>query len=139
MCCDVLRSELAFIALSTNEVCVYSIPENRVHSSFLAYNDEQIIFLQSVKTDHAVYLVVVTRTACILYLIGCGITKRVCSYIVNARKKPQNRKKYDNKYSYNVRYYFTSAKVTVLASDEGRVRVDSNTVASPMVSKEQLQ
>jgi len=37
--------------------------------------------------------------------------KRLCSYLINARKKPQKRK-YDNKYSYNVRYYFTTAKVT---------------------------
>jgi hypothetical protein len=37
--------------------------------------------------------------------------KRLCSYLVNARKKPK-KKKHDNKYSYNVRYYFTSAKVT---------------------------
>jgi len=33
--------------------------------------------------------------------------------LVNARKKPK-KKKHDNKYSYNVRYYFTSAKVTLL-------------------------
>ena len=41
--------------------------------------------------------------------------KRVCSYLVNARKKPK-KKKNENKYSYNVRYYFTSAKVTLLDS-----------------------
>lgn len=34
---------------------------------------------------------------------------------MNARKKPK-KKKHDNKYSYNVRYYFTSAKVTALVS-----------------------
>jgi hypothetical protein len=33
--------------------------------------------------------------------------------LVNARKKPK-KKKHDNKYSYNVRYYFTSAKITLL-------------------------
>ena len=80
-CCDV-HQDLAYIALNTNEISVYSIPENRVlfafpsyngnHSSTLcvtAYIDEQIIVLNGIKTDHANYLVVVTRTACILYLI----------------------------------------------------------------------
>jgi hypothetical protein len=62
--------------------------------------------------------VVVTRTACILYLIQKEQAKRVCSYLVNARKKPQ-KKKHDNKYSYNVRYYFTSAKVTLITTKGG--------------------
>ena len=52
------------------------------------YIDEQIIFLNAIQTDHANYLVVVTRTACILYLIQKEQAKRVCSYLVNARKKP---------------------------------------------------
>lgn len=116
---------MAYIALNTNEISVYSIKENRVLYSFLSYNgnkifialkyfiDEQIIFLQGIKTDHANYLLVVTRTACILYLVQKECVKRLCSYLVNARKKPK-KKKHDNKYSYNVRYYFTSAKVMSL-------------------------
>jgi len=39
--------------------------------------------------------------------------KRLCSYLVNARKKPK-KKKHDNKY--NVRYYFTSAKIMPLST-----------------------
>lgn len=79
--------------------------------------EEQIIFLQGIRTEHASYLVVVTRTACILYLVLKDATKRVCSYIVNARRKPK-KKKNENKYSYNVRYYFTTAKVTLVANTE---------------------
>jgi hypothetical protein len=71
---------MAYIALNTNEVCVYSIKENRVLYSFISYNgkhflpsdpnlDEQIIFLNGIKTDAANYLIIVTRTACILYLV----------------------------------------------------------------------
>lgn len=75
--------------------------------------DEQIIFLNGIKTEHANYLIVVTRTACVLYLVQKEQVKRLCSYLVNARKKPK-KKKHDNKYSYNVRYYFTSAKITPL-------------------------
>lgn len=39
ICCDVL-SELAYIALNTNEISVYSIKDNKVLYSFLSYNDE---------------------------------------------------------------------------------------------------
>jgi hypothetical protein len=75
--CDV-HKEHAYIALSTNEISVYSVVENRVLYSFSSYHgkelhlnfiDEQIIFLNGIKTGHANYLVVVTRTACIVYLI----------------------------------------------------------------------
>ena len=38
------------------------------------------------------------------------------SYMINARKKPY-RKKHNNKYSYAVRFYFTSAKI-VKSDDE---------------------
>lgn len=116
VCCDV-QEDLAYIALSTNEINVYSIKENRVLYQFVSYNDEQIIFLNGIKTDHANYLVVVTRTACLLYLVQKEAVKRVCSYIVNARKKPK-KKKNENKYSYNVRYYFTSAKITVVKGSQ---------------------
>jgi hypothetical protein len=121
--CDV-HKEHAYIGLSTNEVSVFSVTENRVLYTFPSYHgmkpclkliDEQIIFLNGIKTDHANYLVVVTRTACILYLIQKESAKRVCSYLVNARKKPK-KKKNENKYSYNVRYYFTCAKITLIES-----------------------
>jgi len=66
VCCDVL-SDLAYIGLNTNEICVYSVRENKLIFSFFSYNDEAIIFLGGVKTSNANYLIVVTRTSCILY------------------------------------------------------------------------
>ena len=36
VCCDV-HQELAYIGMSTNEITVYSIPENRVLYNFIAY------------------------------------------------------------------------------------------------------
>ena len=60
---------MAYIALNTNEINVYSIKDNKVLYSFISYNDEQIIFLNGIKTEHANYLIVVTRTACVLYLV----------------------------------------------------------------------
>jgi len=71
-----------------------------------------VICLKGLQTDYANYLVVVSRTACLLYLVLDAEAKRVCSYIVNARKQ---RKRGENKYSYNLRYYFTAAKVVVLS------------------------
>lgn len=58
VCCDV-HQELAYIGLSTNEITVYSIPENRVLYNFIAYGginsfyhfnniDEQLIFLNAI-------------------------------------------------------------------------------------------
>jgi hypothetical protein len=56
----------------------------------------------------------------------------MCSYIVNARKKPLN-SKHDNKFSYNVRYYFTSATVTIVAGDDmgAREAIGAGGSASP--------
>jgi len=36
VCCDV-HNEMAYIGLSNNEINIYSIPENRVLYSFIAY------------------------------------------------------------------------------------------------------
>jgi len=66
VCCDVMV-DLAYIGLNTNEICVYSVKENKVIFSFISYNDEAIIFLGGVKTASANYVIVVTRTSCILY------------------------------------------------------------------------
>lgn len=79
VCCDV-QQDMAYIALNTNEISVYSIKDNKVLYSFISYNgnqlyifintiDEQIIFLNGIKTEHANYLIVVTRTACVLYMV----------------------------------------------------------------------
>lgn len=51
-----------------------------------------------------------TRTSCILYLLQDDGVKRMTSYLLNSRKKPY-RAKHANKYSYAVRFYFTSAKI----------------------------
>ena len=64
------------------------------------------------QTDHANYLLVVTRTACVLYQILSDSAARMCSYIINARKKQSRR---ENKYSYKLRYYFTTARIQVLS------------------------
>jgi len=37
VCCDVMQ-DLAYIALNTNEISVYSIPHNKVLHSFMSYN-----------------------------------------------------------------------------------------------------
>jgi len=39
VCCDV-QQDMAYIALNTNEINVYSIKDNRVLYSFISYNDE---------------------------------------------------------------------------------------------------
>ena len=78
--------------------------------------EQTVIYLTSIETELADYLVVVTRTACVLYLLQDDGVKRMTSYLINARKKPY-RQKHTNRYSYAVRFYFTSAKI-VKAEDE---------------------
>lgn len=41
-CCNV-KDEMAYIALTTNEICVYNILQNRVFYNFMAYNGKYII------------------------------------------------------------------------------------------------
>ena len=42
ICCDVM-SDLAYIALNTNEISVYSVKDNKVLYSFLSYNGNNIV------------------------------------------------------------------------------------------------
>jgi len=44
VCCDV-QEELAFIGLSTNEISIFSIPENKVLYSFNSYNGKTILVI----------------------------------------------------------------------------------------------
>jgi hypothetical protein len=41
ICCDVM-SDMAYIALNTNEISVYSVKDNKVLYSFLSYNGKNI-------------------------------------------------------------------------------------------------
>lgn len=112
VCCHVM-DDLAIIGLSTFYINIFNTVNQKVVHSFQSYNGEQIIHLQCLKTEENKYLIVVTRTSCILYQILPAGVKRLCSYLINARKKPK-KAKHDNKYSYNVRYYFTCAKIQIV-------------------------
>lgn len=59
----------------------------------------------------------VTRTSCVLYSLQEDGVRRMTSYLINSRKKPY-RILEENRFSYSVRFYFTSAKV-IKASDDG--------------------
>ena len=76
-----------------------------------------MIFLTSIETEKADYLIVVTRTSCVLYSLHEDGVRRMTSYLINSRKKPF-RSIEENKFSYNVRFYFTSAKVVKALEDE---------------------
>jgi len=69
-----------------------------------------VIYLTSIETAKFDYLVVVTRTSCVLYTLLEDGVRRMTSYLINSRKKPY-RSLEENRFSYSVRFYFTSAKV----------------------------
>lgn len=71
-----------------------------------------------------------------LYHVQKEGVKRLCSYLVNARKKPQ-KKKHDNKFSYNVRYYFTSAKITSVTSGPFSIGKTGDSSQRKMISSTQ--
>ena len=74
-----------------------------------------MIYLTSIETDRADYLVVVTRTSCVLYSLSVDGVRRMTSYLLNSRKTAYRRTEV-NRYSYQVRFYFTSAKVIGVAA-----------------------
>ena len=76
-----------------------------------------MIYLTSIETSRADYLIVVTRTSCILYSLHEDGVRRMTSYLINSRKKPYISTE-ENRFSYSVRFYFTSAKV-IKAKEEG--------------------
>lgn len=76
-----------------------------------------MIYLLSIETEKADYLIVVTRTSCVLYSLHIDGVRRMTSYLINSRKKPY-RMIDENRFSYQVRFYFTSAKVVKAVEDD---------------------
>ena len=62
-------------------------------------------------------MIVVTRTSCVLYSLHIDGVRRMTSYLINSRKKPY-RMIDENRFSYQVRFYFTSAKVVKAVEDD---------------------
>ena len=108
LACDVDK-DLAYIAINNGEILVFSIFENKTVISFRAWQDEEVIFLKGIKTNQNNYLLVVYRSAALVYQIHRERVERLCSYILNSRKTPNY--KDGNSFSSHLRFYFTSAKV----------------------------
>ena len=77
---------------------------------------QTVIYLLSIETEKADYLIVVTRTSCVLYSLHVDGVRRMTSYLLNSRKRPY-RTIEENRFSYQVRFYFTSAKVVKAVED----------------------
>ena len=118
VCCHVMKN-FAFIALNTNEINVYSVEKEEVVLCFTAYNDEQIISVHGLNNEVGeTFLIVVTRTSCILYKVNIPTTPgkseatvdKISAYLINSKKKLKKRK-HNKKYNSNFRYYFTASNV----------------------------
>ena len=117
LCCDVV-GQMAFIALNNSEITVHSIFENKQILSFNAWQSEEVIFLKAMLTRLNTYLIVVYRTASLLYQVKGDRVERVCAYFLNSKKCPAHKHDVNNKYSNNSRFYFTSARIELLHDSE---------------------
>ena len=124
--CHVSANGFAYLAIDSNKIIVYNLRTKEVHSVFESYQskyknlyksynlivclDQTVIYLTSMETARSDYLIVVTRTSCILYSLLDDGVRRMTSYLINSRKKPY-RSLDENRFSYSVRFYFTAAKV----------------------------
>lgn len=104
--------------LATNKgVILYSLIDNSIVFEFKPYNNEQVIDIYCYKTAEFQYLVVTTRTSCILYKVFLGVAEpfveKVWGYYINA-KRMENVSRHSSKFNNNFRFYFTSAKITEL-------------------------
>lgn len=108
--CHVSANGFAYLAIDSNKIIVYNLRTKEVHSVFESYQNQTVIYLTSMETARSDYLIVVTRTSCILYSLLDDGVRRMTSYLINSRKKPY-RSLDENRFSYSVRFYFTAAKV----------------------------
>ena len=133
MACHVSRSNIAYLAIDSNKIIVYNLTTKEVQSIFDSYQSQTVIYLTSIETEFADYLVVVTRTSCVLYSLHEDGVRRMTSYLINSRKKPY-RSSEENRYSYSVRFYFTSAKVVKAKDDESSKEGAEKTRINPLAS-----
>ena len=109
--CDINADGVVFCALENNLICVYSPEDKCCLTEFESYNNEDVIHIEHRDTMKSDYLVVTTRTSCILYLIQEDVVKRICAYFLNAKKMRLGNSGSKSKYSYSSRYYFTTVKI----------------------------
>ena len=62
-------------------------------------------------------MLIVYRTASLLYKVLPDRIERLCTYSLNPRKSPAYKNDSNNKYSNNSRFYFTSARIELLFNE----------------------
>ena len=66
LCCDVLK-DFAYIAINNCEILIFSIYAGNTKITFRAWQDEEVIFLKAIETYENSYLLVVYRSAALMY------------------------------------------------------------------------
>jgi len=139
--CHVSASGMAYLAIDSNKIIVYNLSEKEVQSVFESYQCQTVIYLSSIETARNDYLIVVTRTSCVLYALFEDGVRRMTSYLINSRKRPY-RSLEENRFSYSVRFYFTSAKIIKAQEEEhgatpaANGSTDARQTAQPIAKKE---
>jgi hypothetical protein len=105
---------VAYIALNSNEIMVYSIQERKTLITHPSWQNEEVIYIQGVKTLENSYVMVVYRTASILYKVQKTKLQKISTYIINSKKTPSYKIDLNNKHQNNSRFYFTSANIRPL-------------------------
>lgn len=114
--CACTFGQLLFLATNKN-IIIYSFDKSMLIHEFKPYNSEQVIDIFAYKAREQDYLIVTTRTSCILYKTDVDDLdtkiEKVCGYYLNAKKRT-SRKQASSKYNTNFRFYFTSCKISSL-------------------------
>jgi len=82
----IMDQELAYIGLNSHLIVVYDFASKRVVYSFETYRQEDVIHIETISTLLNDYLLVVTRTSCVVYFVKEYSLERIAAYTLNAIK-----------------------------------------------------
>jgi hypothetical protein len=96
---------------------VYSIQDHRTLITHPSWQNEEVIFIKGIKTLENSYVLIVYRTASILYRVLPESLEKVTTYIINSKKNPSYKADLNTKHQNNSRFYFTSARIKTLYNE----------------------
>jgi len=96
-----------------------------------------VIFIKGIKTYERSYVLIVYRTASILYRVDPDRLEEESIYITNSKKTPSYKADLNSKHQNNSRFYFTSARVELLFDESTIERFELFTQKLQLISSTQ--
>lgn len=96
-----------------------------------------MIFIKGIKTYERSYVLIVYRTASILYRVHPDRLVEESIYITNSKKTPSYKADLNSKHQNNSRFYFTSARVELLFDESTIERFELFTQKLQLISSTQ--